>query len=708
MVKSINVQSPVVHFKKFGSKNLQVNRDGSIREFHDRWNDPLPKLPETKPKNHFKPPPYIPYKHPPDYLRPTGGGFYTTPTDDPKISDPQNCNGNLADISPWCGGNPLTIEPVGLEIELAYDECNVWIEISPTLAFLKLPPGQIAYRFPGKCREEPPPDPPKTADPGKKTYRKPKGLDPLASVFAFVGNDYGSTTIGQQYVEGNFIYKYRTFAYLSDWKFSWTDFKCPGTVDLYDMANSGFYYNSPITGFFEFTTTINNVDTYEGQTEADSSSNTSTGKGEWDTTGGWGVYYPYIAISEDGKVISYRTKDGSITQVQPVGTPIYGVFEAIGNGALTHQTGIFKGSWQIIDLYLGAVEAPISTSVNEMPAGESTTTGYSNIHVDLVIGQNCGSAKNRNRLPPPPKRDRDCCMACCNQSPQDNSLLREILAQIRLANKAIGSDKFPVQATIFDENENKQEAQSKNIRLNDVASSITKIIDRNEKISKIIGIDTFPLELPESVIVHPENDNIFTKALNFLNPFKNVKINSVMDLLVWKIKQDSAVLGQWGQVIQVTSTEKKKVTVDGKQIEKDIEKTEEVVLPNIAQTMKETILLQSQLLKNNGLVLDCVIKLLIELAQTKSISAESLKRVEDIQQYLDYPTNEITVDVPVQITFPNPSDPVDVQNDLYKLLKEGHIRITFDDWTGEHSQDEKFLDLLQAAKVIQGVYFNKT
>lgn len=696
MVRQINVTSPRVYFKKFGSKNLEVNPDGSIKEYHEKWNDPVPKQPEPKESKPFELPPFIPYKHPPDYLVPIGLGLYTTPTNDPKVSDPQNCEGNLGDISPWCGKNPLSIAPIGLDIELAYDECNIWVEISPTLAFLKLPPGQIAYRFPGKCREEPPKPPPFESAPGEKRITVPNGIDGNAEVYAFTGIDTTSTTVSTYDERGT---RKQIVDYFEQ-KTIFTYFVCPGIKQhhkIYTSDNSYYWYDSPIRG-------ISSYQSMSITTGEPPISNAFTGTVDWTTIGNgflikYGVTDDLLIWEESSSGENNTQRRYYVPQPYPV---ITGVVELIIGKTGEGAGYIYKGKWKHILVIYNSMQAPTSYAEEGY-----STSGSLHVHADLVVKTDCSKARDTSKLPPPPKRDKDCCMACCNSPSQDNTLLKEILAQIKKANKAIGSDKFPVQATIFDENEDKQEAQSKVIKLTDIAGSITKIIDRNEKISKIIGIDTFPLELPESIIVNPEK-NIIQKALDFLNPFKNVKINSVMELLVWNIKQQSAVFGQWGQVIQVESTEVKEKNVDGKITKEEHTKTEEVVLPNMAQTMKEQILLQTQLMKNTGLTMDMIVKLMIELAQAKLIIAETVKRVEDIQQYMDYPTQERTVEVPLQINFPNVNDPQDKQNDLFELLKEGKAKIVFDDWTGEHSQDEKFLDLLQAAKTIMGVYYSKT
>ncbi|WGV25972.1 hypothetical protein [Halotia branconii] len=57
--------------------------------------------------------------------------------------------------SPFCGGNPINLAPIGFEISLVQDECNFGIEFNTTLAFIKLPPFQIVIRNPN-CTYKPP------------------------------------------------------------------------------------------------------------------------------------------------------------------------------------------------------------------------------------------------------------------------------------------------------------------------------------------------------------------------------------------------------------------------------------------------------------------------------------------------------------------------------------------------------------------------
>jgi hypothetical protein len=135
-------------------------------------------------------------------------------------------------------------------------------------------------------------------------------------------------------------------------------------------------------------------------------------------------------------------------------------------------------------------------------------------------------------------------------------------------------------------------------------------------------------------------------------------------------------------------------------------KKEKVVLPNISETMTEILRVNTQGTKIIGLILDCCIKLLIDVGGTKLKASEAAKRAEDIQQYLDYPTIEKWMDVPLQTDMPRKDDPQEKRENLHQFLQPSHAKVKFDDWTGEHSFQEAVIDLLNAARTIQAVYFS--
>lgn len=75
-------------------------------------------------------------------------GLFRTP-DEP--ADPQDCD-RYPD-SPFCGGNPFTKTPIGLEPQIIISDCDIGVRLNPILGFIKLPPVNLVYRKP-ECRSK--------------------------------------------------------------------------------------------------------------------------------------------------------------------------------------------------------------------------------------------------------------------------------------------------------------------------------------------------------------------------------------------------------------------------------------------------------------------------------------------------------------------------------------------------------------------------
>ncbi|TWH61743.1 hypothetical protein, partial [Dulcicalothrix desertica] len=75
---------------------------------------------------------------------------------------------------------------------------------------------------------------------------------------------------------------------------------------------------------------------------------------------------------------------------------------------------------------------------------------------------------------------------------------------------------------------------------------------------------------------------------------------------------------------------------------------------------------------------------------------------EDIQDYLDYPTTEKSVSVPISVSLPDKNLSLAENEDLKRFLKMSVGKITYQDWSGKQSLHDLLLDLLQAASTIRG------
>jgi hypothetical protein len=210
--------------------------------------------------------------------------------------------------------------------------------------------------------------------------------------------------------------------------------------------------------------------------------------------------------------------------------------------------------------------------------------------------------------------------------------------------------------------------------------------DRIEVTNDLIGISSYPITAPKSIIetyksqfpesADPDDDSD-----------EEVELGSITEFLNWQVQQESAVMGGWHQVIQYER--------DGK--------TEVVRLTNIAETLKELILIQGGQNRDNSLIVDLMLRALTELVQIKNNVIRTNYIVEDVQDFLDYPTNEKVVNYPLSINLPEPGKSLEHNENIKRFLQQSSAQLRYQDWTGKSSLHDLLLDLLQAAAAVRGV-----
>lgn len=589
-----------------------------------------------------------------------GTPFYVTPD----VIDPSDCEHWSG--SPLCGGNPFDGNPfsgrgaIGVGIDVVADECSIGVQISPSILF-RLPERQIILRNPN-CRPVPPP----TGTPdGGTNFSEPFNF-PLISENTLI-----NIAFSEDYeYNRNFIpIEGETQTYRQTHKINLIEVRCQPNMFGLAHINSVSTYDD-------------NVITQEDEFFPDSSFANGGSASYWifDENGTYIGSLSYVS-EDNGSPSLFKAIIGEFKLVKGMCIGVYTQKPISPNLANRIAQGSFKNPiWKSDSLLI--TEIRDDGFLRETFKNKRT----------YIINELDGCAKHKppqleNPNPPPPKKCPPC-MSCCHNSDDDsNALLQIVLQRIGL----------PTSAVIFDSDENRQDAQAQTRQIPTLFSGLKLEVERTEKTSKMIGIDAFPIEVPDSVI-KPEKTGIWAEIGKLFKWEQKRKIRSVAELLVWLAEQDSAVNGQFHQVIEIQDADSTKA---GNQPKK-------VVLPNIAETLKEIIVLLIELTKTSELNLDVTLKTLTETSGTKLETVKAQRIVEDIQQYLDYPTVQKTLDVPVQITLPsNPNDTAS-GNDLYKFLTPSRRPIIFDDWTGDRSLEDTLLDILQVVAMMRADKFNRT
>lgn len=597
-------------------------------------------------------------KPPPDNLAPIGdSGIYISPhVKEDKPVSPFDCE--AWPDSPYCGGNPWTRTPAGFEdIEFGVSECGISITGTPVLAWTKMPPISVGWIAP-ECRAEygqrktnkvPPVDSPEAPPP----LQLPTNIDPETSA----------------------------------------------TVVIVCTGNSEFLRKADQFGVYEIST---------------GSSTTSV---RLDMSG---FYNPYESLPTGGQLAGYvlcsiyvegnKTSSQEIRGQQPRNSvvsykPIPGRLYGDGRNKVQNRD-------------YSAIRASFSSFAN-FPHAFLLQGRYGDIYKDYN-GLAFFSRSDANDQtywtrrqydvaylitdksgPPTPNDDykkRDCCMQCCQGSQaqerrrdEDN---QEILALLREIRKVLGP--FPVKVNIFDANESAVGAQSKVESISTVAQGFFRAIAEIEKALKCIGIDQLPIFTPSSII-DDESNGILGDLGDLKNQIFKQRIESLAELALWDIKNKYEIFGKWQESITIEDSDP---TKKGNQPKK-------IVLPNMARTFRELMLLNSIQVKTLGMLFDVSLKMYIDLANTKISASVSEAILRDIQDYLDYPTEIKKLDVPLGISIPSDNTPNDDREDLERFLRNSTAKAKFDDWTGEGSMTEMLITLLRAAESIIGQNYER-
>ncbi len=658
-------------------------------------------------------------KPPPRGRTPIGdSGFYRTPD----VIDPRDC-ANYPD-SPWCGGNPISKKIIDIDIGVDIHACGVDIDVRGTLGFTKLPTHGVSYRRPGECRNEPPPPPP-------PDYSNiPKRSDKSTSS-GFGGNKRGISDATNVY------------ALIGVSSFGWDYFSdgCPTDNDPNVLIPDGGYTSGGTLRCPYLGETHKDFSGFTNETEIVvkyTLSNLFTNYIEVDCPTPW---------NPDGKANKYSGSSYEISQIEEK----WNRRDAAGSYVDVSLVN-FK-VWRKRYVSNGAVERVINSPEDAPPPYETYTEGYfvaSKIHLifgrygliksvfsqqfdlepedpnfkgagqfyhrelmDVVDPNNCPDLNPYRRNPPsPPRPEKECCMQCCTpaSSPNNNNLdLKEVLTILRRLDKNVGV--FPTKVTIFDADENKEEAQAQVLDIASISQGIARIIEQQQKIAKIIGIDTFPLTVPASMIERVDN-NVVDIVFDWFTP-DEIKINNVMSFQVYVLKYLSGVLGHWQQKIHIEDTDAVK---EGNQ-------SKDIVLMDIATTLNNLTVLGTGNHKALGLITDVVVKIITEICNAKLDIAKTKLIVRDIQQFLDYTSRELSIDVPLSINIPDLKEinitgdesaeekqrlevekkaQEALKNDLSKYLQPGYCKVVYEDWDGNKSLSDYFIHLATLISTARG------
>lgn len=374
-------------------------------------------------------------------------GIYTSPNlqSDEPVS-PFDCE--QYPESPYCGGNPWTTTPVGLEPEWGFDECGAWVQLNPVLGFTKLPPVSVGWRRPGKCREEEKPDPPEPRPEDESRpvtpLKFPKTIDPNVNVFIVL------------------LRKYRYFfGWQQNDKDQFGNFPPIGStreVIVHSLVNTVFpssdsnfvesYFPSPATGLSYPILALGGATMRENKQVVVNSYEVDYSERPW-------TYEKTVtATNHQIEATGWITKDHANPQVPNWKRYIHRELKGqyfivnfsqpnflypLASVAIYGKISEISKDWEgyVVD----------SSFIYKKGINGATSDGGWILKEEWEIAYI--SIPDKNKFPPPPdqRRKKKCCMKCCTNHGQANKKdqdLSEIKKMLRDIKKRLGTDEYPV------------------------------------------------------------------------------------------------------------------------------------------------------------------------------------------------------------------------------------------------------------------------
>lgn len=660
-----------------------------------------------------------PVKDPPKGLEPVGdSGWYTSP----EVVDPRDCR--FYPDSPWCGGNPIDLS-LQVEVEINIDPCGITFTESGS-ALIKTPQFVQTYRLPGACRREyeapppvvPPPPIPEGLEPPPPTP-VPEGFG--ADEYVAVGIVMDTRGYSREWWGD----RYTVFEYFFTW----------GTGGISAFPSDYLFDGAP---YFEYGVPLLATSKCEYTYIYNQSANAA-----WIEKNG--------AAPDSGQYLPATFAiDSRQEKAVTIGNPtVYHSFkQAVHNPNLVGAE-LYEGRFG--DILKGPLEARFDSNTYE---GTDFSTGgkYQNLYIRIntyrivfVVRRSVEPSRRPPSLPPEP---RNCdCMQCCfappsssspqQQQQQNDALLKQILAECKKMNKALGSDLLPA---VFPKRVNRNELASETF--NNLVSILRRqteldIMVAHEVLTDIktandsLGSEILPLDFPVSLDPGNTNQISLSNAVEILNQLhlylaelanKNIdleevkkvlgvdefpatlparltsgnatiQIENIPQLLKQQIIYNDETIGEYPIKLKIEDTDP---TQSGNQ-------SETLEFANTSEILAEAFGAMMNVNLDTQILVQLATKALIELGVTRKQLHTTQSMVDALCQYVGFASEERTEDVPFTFTVP-----IDEEKDnmtLEQFCKESTQKVEVLRFKGRHTQMETDAIIRHMHGIVKGVFF---
>ncbi|NES18334.1 MAG: hypothetical protein F6K41_05240 [Symploca sp. SIO3E6] len=637
-------------------------------------------------------------------------------------ADPRDCA--RWPHSPWCGGNPFTLQPVGVEFDVVNSGCTIGVRAVPVFGFVRGPNYDFVYVKP-RCRDDTasPPPRPQNEDIWEGLPGLPLDFEGLFVVranryvtrgevrntsevshvsvkhfperqtrstnepFLTVDIDFDTTYSGKDYSENiqyALVWKWRSWKYSSrglsfDFNILFGTRKIPGALDYYYGAILFVLYGkySDVLSFFEGYPRTH-PDSYTGSTTAINRLKIVNYESSPPPPPPPPSPLPprrrrrrkdKMSCCHYNKYMLakiYRQTVQNQVEIQRIKSSLD------GDSPLSWGELIFDNLGRLVELIFGKVDEILDKVTSLVETIGSIIQAIISEELQLLISSIDELINEKETVD----------IEVLKEGIETiNSRLGSDSFPIVFGGQAVGdialylqemgafltsdSTAFPVSVTIGDGE------QSQNLTFNDLQQLIEYFGSKIYQNEKILGFDEYPAVLPTSLLEASEDDD------------QTMEVANLPQLFEWLIRQFDALTGQYPVRIKIEDTD---LTEEGNQ-------EAETVLSNQSEALAE---IYGQLMNvsiNTELANKAFVKILIESGEAKLTANHNLNLLEALFEYLGVDLSENSEKIPLQFTPGEESIPAFLQE------SEAPIQAPVFKDRGAGTLNDTLVKLLQAASI---------
>ena len=220
-------------------------------------------------------------------------------------------------------------------------------------------------------------------------------------------------------------------------------------------------------------------------------------------------------------------------------------------------------------------------------------------------------------------------------------------------------------------------------RLKDIEEDLKQAQEDIDKLSEILGIDEYPLSLPESLI--SKDEGFFGNLI----PNNNISIPNLTRFLAWYVERFDEIVGQWEIPIEIKDTDP---TTPGDQ-------QQTIKLPNLAEAIGEMFTLSFQSYINSEVLLNFALRNLIETGTDKQQNFITYKLLQSLTDWVGFKQKDIALEMP--LTFTTNKTRYD------EILKESTVKVSCVEFDEKFGLEADLMRFRKAASILDSVYFRK-